>query len=57
LKRIRLVVLDDYEGQLAGAPAMSRLRKLAEVVVLDRPLEPLDLTDLKNYQVLIRIQH
>jgi phosphoglycerate dehydrogenase-like enzyme len=56
LKRIRLIVLDDYEGQLAGAPAMSRLRKLAEVVVLDRPLEPADLPSLKNYQVLMALR-
>lgn len=56
LKRIRLLVLDDYEGQLASAPAMSRLRKLAEVVVLNRPLEPSDLPDLKNYQVLMALR-
>jgi phosphoglycerate dehydrogenase-like enzyme len=56
LKRIRLIVLDDYEGQLTGAPAMSRLRKLADVVVLDRPLYPSDLPDLKNYQVLMALR-
>ncbi len=56
MKRIRLIILDDYEGQLVGAPAMSRLRKLAEVVVLDRPLEPSDLPDLGNYHVLMALR-
>jgi hypothetical protein len=27
----KLLVLDDYEGQLAIAPAMGRLRELADV--------------------------
>lgn len=35
-----LLVLDDYEGQLAASPAMARLREMAEVTVRDRPLAP-----------------
>ena len=34
----KLLVLDDYEGQLAIAPAMNRLRKLADVTILNYPL-------------------
>ncbi len=34
----KLLVLDDYEGQLAAAPAMNRLRELADVTILDHPL-------------------
>jgi phosphoglycerate dehydrogenase-like enzyme len=56
LKRIQLIVLDDYEGQLAAAPAMSRLRKLADVTILDRPIKTSDRPDLKNYQVLMALR-
>jgi phosphoglycerate dehydrogenase-like enzyme len=53
MKRPRLLVLDDYEGRVAGAPATAQLRELAEVTVLDRPLAPAgptgptDLTDVR----------
>ena len=33
-----LIVLDDYEGELASSPAMARLRQLAAVAILNRPL-------------------
>ena len=42
----RLLVLDDYEGRIAGAPGMARLGELAEVTVLDRPLGDGDLDGL-----------
>jgi phosphoglycerate dehydrogenase-like enzyme len=54
--RPRLVVLDDYEGRLAGAPAMDRLRRLAEVTVLDRPLADGDLDRLAEARVLLAIR-
>jgi phosphoglycerate dehydrogenase-like enzyme len=54
--RPRLLVLDDYEGRIAGAPAMSRLRHLAEVTVLDRPLADGDLDRLAEVQVLLAIR-
>jgi phosphoglycerate dehydrogenase-like enzyme len=38
MKRAQLLVLDDYEGELAAAPAMARLRRLADVHILDRPI-------------------
>ena len=52
----RLLVLDDHEGQIAGAPAMTRLRQLAEVTVLDRPLADGDLDGLTEVQVLLAIR-
>jgi phosphoglycerate dehydrogenase-like enzyme len=52
----RLLVLDDYEGRMAGAPAMARLRELAEVTVLDRPLRDGDLGGLAGVRVLLAIR-
>ena len=52
----RLLVLDDHEGQIAGAPAMTRLRALAQVTVLDRPLADGDLDSLTEIQVLLAIR-
>src|ERR671910_271337 len=54
--RPRLLVLDDEEGKIAGAPAMARLRELAEVTVLDRPLEAGDLDRLAGVRVLLAIR-
>jgi phosphoglycerate dehydrogenase-like enzyme len=52
----RLVVLDDYEGRIAGAPAMARLRELAEVTVLDRPLGDGDRDALAEARVLLAVR-
>ena len=52
----RLLMLDDNEGQIAGAPAMTRLRQLAEVTVLDRPLADGDLDGLTEVEVLLAIR-
>jgi phosphoglycerate dehydrogenase-like enzyme len=54
--RPRLLVLDDFEGRVAAAPAMARLRELAEVTVLDRPLEAGDLAGLADVRVLMAIR-
>jgi phosphoglycerate dehydrogenase-like enzyme len=54
--RPRLLVLDDFEGRIAGAPAMARLRELAEVAVLDRPLADGDLDRLAGVRVLLAIR-
>jgi phosphoglycerate dehydrogenase-like enzyme len=54
--RPRLLVLDDYEGRIAGAPAMDRLRELAEVTVLERPLTDGDLDRLAGVRVLLAIR-
>ncbi|HEV2918478.1 MAG TPA: NAD(P)-dependent oxidoreductase, partial [Actinomycetota bacterium] len=52
----RLLVLDDYEGRMTAAPAMARLRELAEVRVLDRPLGHGDLDALDGVRVLLAIR-
>ncbi|HEY4726052.1 MAG TPA: D-2-hydroxyacid dehydrogenase family protein [Actinomycetota bacterium] len=54
--RPRLLVLDDDEGRIAAAPAMARLRELAEVTVLDRPLGDADLEALAGVRVLLAIR-
>jgi D-3-phosphoglycerate dehydrogenase len=48
-----LLVLDDVEGRIAAAPAMARLRELAEVTVLERPLRD---GDLAGVRVLLAIR-
>ena len=49
-------MLDDYEGRLAAAPSMSRLRKLAEVTILDRPIDASDLPGLKDCHALLALR-
>lgn len=56
MKRVQLIVLDDYEGELAAAPAMAKLKALADVTILDRPLAASDLDVLKDYQVLMALR-
>jgi len=56
VKRIRLVVLDDYEGQLTAAPAMSQMRDLAEVTIFDRPVDPSDLPVLQKAEALMALR-
>jgi phosphoglycerate dehydrogenase-like enzyme len=53
---VKMMVLDDYEGELELAPAMMRLRQLAEVQVLDRPLHPNDYPILKDCQILLALR-
>ena len=52
----KLLVLDDEEGELAGAPAMEKLRRLAEVDVLSRPLLAADLQSLKEYNIMLALR-
>jgi phosphoglycerate dehydrogenase-like enzyme len=54
--RPRLLVLDDYEGRVAGSAGLARLRELAEVTVLDRPLQDGDLDGLADVRVLLAIR-
>jgi phosphoglycerate dehydrogenase-like enzyme len=54
--RPRLLVLDDEEGRIAGSPAMARLRQLAEVTVLDRPLHDADPATLAGVRALLAIR-
>ena len=52
----KMIVLDDYEGELARAPAMTRLRQLADVHVLDRPIHPDDYPTLKDFRILLALR-
>ncbi|MEM7110789.1 MAG: NAD(P)-dependent oxidoreductase [Chloroflexota bacterium] len=52
----KLLVLNDHEGVLAKAPAMAKLREMAEVVVMKRPLIPTDYPDLAQYQFMFALR-
>ena len=56
MKTVNLLVLDDYEGQLAAAPAMEKLQALAEVTILDHPLTENDRRSLAKYQVILALR-
>jgi phosphoglycerate dehydrogenase-like enzyme len=56
MSKVHLLVLDDYEGELAIAPAMQRLRQLADVQVLDRPIHPENDPILKDCNVLVALR-
>jgi phosphoglycerate dehydrogenase-like enzyme len=56
IDRPRLLILDDHEGRIAASPAMARLRRLADVTVLDRPLTEADLPGLTGVQVLMALR-
>ena len=51
-----MIVLDDYEGELAAAPGMIRLRQLADVRILDRHLAAGDYDILKSCQILLALR-
>ncbi len=51
-----MIVLDDYEGELANAPAMQRLRQLAEVQILDRSIRPNEYDILRDTQILLALR-
>jgi len=54
--RPRLLVLDDREGKIEAAPAIERLRELADVEVLRKPLSEVDDADLKDVRVVMAIR-
>ena len=54
--RLRLLILDDWEGRVAAAPGTDRLRELADVRVLDRPLSAVADEDLRDVRVLLAIR-
>ena len=56
MSKVKLLVLDDYEGELANAPGMIQLRQLADVQILDRPIQPEDDPTLENIQVLLALR-
>lgn len=54
--RVTLVALDDHEGRVRAAPAMRRLHRLAEVTILDRPLDAGRIRLDADVQVLLAIR-
>jgi len=56
MSNLRLLVLDDYEGELANAPAMTRLRQLVDVTILDHPLTPDSYHQLADYDILLTLR-
>lgn len=50
------LVLDDYEGHLATAPAMTTLQSLADVTILAQPLTPADQPLLAKAQILLALR-
>ena len=56
MNRLRIIVLDDYEGELANAPAMMRLRQLVDVQILDRPIHMEYYHLLKDAQFLLALR-
>lgn len=51
-----LLVLDDYEGQIAAAPAMTDLQTLAAVTILARPLTAADSQALQASQIILALR-
>ena len=56
MEKLKLLVLDDYEGELAGAPDMLRMQQLAQVTILDRPIGVDDYHILKDVQILLALR-
>ena len=56
MNKPKLIILDDYEGELAKAPAMTRLRELADVTILNQPLTPADDPLLRETDYLIALR-
>ena len=56
MKRVKLLVLDDYEGELARAPAMDRMRQLADVNIFNRPIGTADAFLLKSCNMLLALR-
>lgn len=56
MTKLRLLVLDDYEGELANAPAMNRLRQLTDVTILNHPLGVDSYHKLHGYDILLTLR-
>jgi phosphoglycerate dehydrogenase-like enzyme len=54
MSKPKLLVMDDYEGELWLSPAMERLRQLADVTILDHPID--DYNILKDIQVILALR-
>ncbi len=56
MSRAKLLVMDDYEGELAAAPAMARLRQLADVTIWDGPIDAKKYGRLKDFQIVLALR-
>lgn len=56
MAKLRLLVLDDYERVMANAPAMERLRQLADVTIRHHPLTVDTYHELGGYDVLLTLR-
>ena len=56
MNKLRLLVLDDFEGELAAAPAMDRLRQLADVEIWNRPLQQADYSLLQRFHTILALR-
>ncbi len=52
----KLLVLNDHERVLAAAPAMAKLRELADVTIMNRPIQPPDYLTLAQYQIIFALR-
>lgn len=50
----KLLVMDDYEGELATAPAMNRLQQIADVTILNSAID--DYSILSDYQCILALR-
>src|SRR5262245_19127878 len=55
-KSMRLLVLDDYEGEWARAPFMAQMSQLAEITIWNHPLRPEDLPSLHPFQAILALR-
>ena len=56
MTKLNLLVLDDNEGELAAAPAIEHLQKLANVTIMNRPIGPDDHADLAKYHMFFALR-
>ncbi len=56
MPQLRLLVLDDYEGILATAPAIDRLRQLSDVTIFHHALTVDNYHELSGYDVLLTLR-
>lgn len=54
MSKPKLLVMDDYEGELELSPAMTRLRQLADVTILNGPID--DFSILKDKQIILALR-
>lgn len=54
MSKPKLLVMDDYEGELDRSPAMRRLRELADVTILDHAIY--DFSILQDKQIILALR-